>query len=98
MSRLLIAAALLLAATSAWGQGSYFNPGPPGISGSSAYPGSAVPLRDRGRFHGYVGARPHRCTWSISTGCSRWRARGGKFICPPGNMSRSCQLQRAAIR
>jgi hypothetical protein len=27
---------------------------------------SVVPLRDRGRFHGYVGAKPHWCTWSAA--------------------------------
>jgi uncharacterized membrane protein YhaH (DUF805 family) len=59
---------------------------------------SAVPLRDRGRFHGYVGARPHWCTWSAAKVCGAWRARGGKFICPPGNMSMSCRLQRGDVR
>jgi hypothetical protein len=59
---------------------------------------SVVPLRDRGRFHGYVGAKPHWCTWSAAKVCTRWRARGGKFICPPGNMSMSCRLQRGDVR
>jgi hypothetical protein len=60
--------------------------------------GGAVPLRDRGRFHGYVSPRPHWCTWSAAKVCTAWRARGGKFICPPGNMSMSCRLQRGEIR
>ena len=59
---------------------------------------SVVPPRDRERFHGYVGARPHWCTWSAAKVCTRWRARGGKFICPPGNMSMSCRLQRGDVR
>jgi hypothetical protein len=59
---------------------------------------SAVPLSDRGRFHGYVGAKPHWCTWSAAKVCTTWRARGGKFICPPGNMSMSCRLQRGDVR
>jgi hypothetical protein len=59
---------------------------------------SAVPLSDRGRFHGYVGAKPHWCTWSAAKVCTAWRARGGKFICPPGNMSMSCRLQRGDVR
>jgi hypothetical protein len=59
---------------------------------------SAVPLSDRGRFHGYVGAKPHWCTWSAAKVCNAWRARGGKFICPPGNMSMSCRLQRGDVR
>jgi hypothetical protein len=57
---------------------------------------SAVPL-NRGRFHGYVGAKPHWCTWSAAKVCTAWRARGGKFICPPGNMSMSCRLQRGDV-
>jgi hypothetical protein len=59
---------------------------------------SVVPLRDRGRFHGYVGARPHWCTWSAAKVCTAWRARGGKFDCPPGSMSYSCRLQRGEVR
>jgi hypothetical protein len=61
---------------------------------ASANAQSVVPLSDRGRFHGYVGAKPHWCTWSAAKVCTAWRARGGKFICPPGNMSMSCRLQR----
>jgi hypothetical protein len=61
---------------------------------ASANAQSVVPLRDRGRFHGYVGAKPHWCTWSAAKVCTAWRARGGKFICPPDNMSMSCRLQR----
>jgi hypothetical protein len=34
---------------------------------------SVVPLRDRGRFHGYVGAKPHWCTWSAAKVCTAWR-------------------------
>jgi hypothetical protein len=60
--------------------------------------GRAVPLSDRGRFHGYVGAKPHWCTWSAAKVCAAWRTRGGKFICPPGNMSMSCRLQRGELR
>jgi hypothetical protein len=40
----------------------------------------------------------HWCQWSAATVCTRWRARGGKFICPPGNMSMSCRLQRREAR
>jgi hypothetical protein len=36
----------------------------------------------------------HWCTWSAAKVCTAWRARGGTFICPPGNMSMSCRLQR----
>jgi hypothetical protein len=61
---------------------------------ASANAQSVVPLSDRGRFHGYVGAKPHWCTWSAAKVCTAWRVRGGKFICPPGNMSMSCRLQR----
>jgi hypothetical protein len=39
----------------------------------------------------------HWCTWSAATVCSKWRTRGGKFNCPPGNMSMSCKLQRAGV-
>jgi hypothetical protein len=59
-----------------------------------------------GRGGGYTGASPsqgyyrgsgaHWCTWSAAKVCTAWRARGGKYICPPGNMSMSCKLQRAA--
>jgi hypothetical protein len=58
-----------------------------------------------GRGGAYTGASPraayyprtgmHWCTWSAANVCSAWRAHGGKFICPPGNMSTSCRLQRA---
>ena len=40
----------------------------------------------------------HWCSWSAAAVCSKWRARGGKFICPPGNMSMSCKLQRGEVR
>jgi hypothetical protein len=35
----------------------------------------------------------HWCNWSITSVCTRWRARGGKSItpCPPGNNWSSCQ-------
>ena len=36
----------------------------------------------------------HWCTWSAAKVCAAWRARGGKYICPPGNMSMGCRLQR----
>jgi hypothetical protein len=38
----------------------------------------------------------HWCNWSITSVCTRWRARGGKSItpCPPGNNWSSCQIQR----
>jgi hypothetical protein len=58
----------------------------------------AVPLSDRGRFHGYVSSRPHWCKWSAAKVCTAWRARGGKFNCAPGNMSMSCRLQRGELR
>jgi hypothetical protein len=41
---------------------------------------------------------PHWCTWSAATACTRWKARGGKFICPPGSMSVGCQDQRRRER
>jgi len=48
-----------------------------------------------GRYHGRAPSTGvHWCTWSAATVCSKWRARGGKYICPPGDMSASCQLQR----
>ena len=63
-----------------------------------ALPASAQYSRNVGRDHGrwdYYGYRTtHWCTWSAATVCSKWRARGGKYICPPGDMSASCQLQR----
>jgi hypothetical protein len=40
----------------------------------------------------------HWCQWSAATVCTRWRARGGKFICPPGNNSMSCRLQRGEVK
>jgi hypothetical protein len=40
----------------------------------------------------------HWCTWSAATACTRWRNRGGKFICPPGVNSMSCRYQRREIR
>jgi hypothetical protein len=40
----------------------------------------------------------HWCTWSAATACTRWKARGGKFICPPGSMSVGCQDQRRRER
>jgi hypothetical protein len=40
----------------------------------------------------------HWCTWSAAKVCTAWRARGGKFICPPGSMSGSCRLQRGEVR
>ena len=65
-----------------------------------ALPASAQYSRNVGRDHGqwdYYGYRTtHWCTWSAATVCSKWRARGGKYICPPGDMSMSCKLQRAA--
>jgi hypothetical protein len=42
--------------------------------------------------HDYRGA--HWCTWSAAKVCTAWRARGGKYICPPGDMSMSCKRQR----
>jgi hypothetical protein len=41
---------------------------------------------------------PHWCTWSAATACTRWKARGGKFICPPGSMSVGCQDQKRRER
>jgi hypothetical protein len=40
----------------------------------------------------------HWCTWSAAKVCAAWRARGGKYICPPGNMSMGCRLQRGDVR
>jgi hypothetical protein len=40
----------------------------------------------------------HWCTWSAASACARWRARGGKFICPPGVQSAGCQDQRRRER
>jgi len=58
-----------------------------------ALPASAQYSRNVGRDHGqwdYYGYRTtHWCTWSAATVCSKWRARGGKYICPPGDMSAS---------
>jgi hypothetical protein len=52
-----------------------------------------------GRYHGKPpSSGVHWCTWSAATVCAAWRARGGKFICPPGNMSMSCRLQRRDVR
>jgi hypothetical protein len=57
-----------------------------GVHGPAAGTGAICGATQRpGRFHGYVGARPHWCTWSAAKVCTAWRARGGKFICPPGN-------------
>jgi hypothetical protein len=36
----------------------------------------------------------HWCNWSAATVCTKWRARGGKFNCTPGNNSVSCRIQR----
>jgi len=36
----------------------------------------------------------YSCYGRISCFSTAWRERGGKFICPPGNMSMSCRLQR----
>ena len=67
-----------------------------------ALPASAQYSRNVGRDHGqwdYYGYRTtHWCTGSAATVCSKWRARGGKYICPPGDMSMSCKLQRAQAR
>jgi hypothetical protein len=41
---------------------------------------------------------PHWCTWSAATACTRWKARGGKFVCPPGVNSVGCQDQRRRER
>ena len=68
------------------------------IVAGAALPASAQYTRNVGRDHGqwdYYGYRTtHWCAWSAATVCSAWRARGGKFICPPGSMSASCQDQR----
>ena len=40
----------------------------------------------------------HWCNWSAASACTRWRARGGKFICPPGVQSVGCQDQRRRER
>jgi hypothetical protein len=42
----------------------------------------------------YPGSGTHWCSWSAASVCAKWRARGGRFNCAPGNMSQSCQLQR----
>jgi hypothetical protein len=47
--------------------------------------------------HDYRSA-PHWCNWSAASACTRWRARGGKFICPPGVESVGCQDQRRRER
>jgi hypothetical protein len=36
----------------------------------------------------------HWCQWSVAKACTRWRERGGKFICPPGVNTASCKFQR----
>jgi hypothetical protein len=43
----------------------------------------------------------HWCNWSITSVCTRWRARGGKLppgSCPPGNNWSSCRIQRMQVR
>jgi hypothetical protein len=42
----------------------------------------------------------HWCNWSVTSVCSRWRARGGKSItpCPPGNNWSSCLANRRGLR
>jgi hypothetical protein len=37
----------------------------------------------------------HWCQWSVAKACTRWRERGGQFICPPGVNTASCQFQRS---
>jgi opacity protein-like surface antigen len=66
---------------------------------------SAAQAQSWGRGGAYTGASPsqgyyrgsgqHWCSWSAAKVCTAWRGRGGKFICPPGNMSMSCKLQNA---
>jgi hypothetical protein len=67
----------------------------------------AVQAQSWGRGGGYAGSSPnqgyyrgsgvHWCTWSAATVCAKWRQNGGRYdgsVCPPGNMSTSCQRQR----
>jgi hypothetical protein len=68
---------------------------------------SAAHAQSWGRGGAYTGASPragyyprsgtHWCQWSAATVCGRWRANGGRYpadVCPPGNNSTSCRLQR----
>jgi hypothetical protein len=68
------------------------------IVAGAALPASAQYTRNVGRDLGqwdyYSYRTTHGCAWSAATVCTRWRARGGRFNCSPGDTSASCQLQR----
>jgi hypothetical protein len=49
----------------------------------------------------YQRSGTHWCNWSITSVCTRWRARGGKVApgtCPPGNNWSSCRMERSKVR
>jgi hypothetical protein len=47
-------------------------------------------------------AGSHWCNWSITSGCTRWKARGGKvapgYCTGPNDMRSGCVAQRKGLR